>query len=282
MPTVSILTPSLDQVEWLRQSLDSVALQSYDRIEHVVVDGGSSDGSATVLRQANVRLLELAGSSQADALNAAFLASSGEIVGWLNTDDAYVTTEAVAMAVDALRRHPDAVAVYGDGFCVDGNGRILRHICADASRLDVIRPTSPLCQPSVFFRRDVVGGQLVRGDLELFLDYELWLRLRRRGSFVKVNEVLAIDRDHPRRKTQTLATRVPAEMTVLASEYDLTTVESRTLARARRWRARVRGVLPLVELATRRGNLAFDVWPEPTWRRLVRQLFVPQRFLHAA
>ena len=206
LPLVSILTPSFDQGRYLRDCLDSVARQSYPSIEHVVMDGGSTDESPRILAQAGdaVRWESEPDGGQADAVNRAFEASTGEIVGWINSDDGLFAVDTIEQVVAAFDEHPDAGVLYGDAALVDEEGRIVRHHRSrwPAGSLPLV---SPLVQPATFFRRSVVepGESVLRVDLHRVLDYEFWLRLRARGvAFVHLPTVLAVDRDHPQRKVR--------------------------------------------------------------------------------
>jgi len=223
LPLVSILTPSFNQGRFLRDCLDSVARQTYPRLEHVVMDGGSTDGSPEILAEsgAAVRWASEPDRGQADAVNKAFEASAGEIVGWVNSDDGLFAVDSVARMVAAFVRDPRAGVVYGDAALVDESGRILRHHRSrwPAGSLPLV---SPIVQPAAFFRRSVVqpGEPLLRTKLHRFLDYELWLRLRARGvPFVHLPAVVAVDRDHPQRKVRTTDEIFVEESSQLVDEY---------------------------------------------------------------
>ncbi|HZC74565.1 MAG TPA: glycosyltransferase family 2 protein [Gaiellaceae bacterium] len=223
LPLVSILTPSFDQGRFLRDCLDSVSRQTYPRLEHVVMDGGSADESQDILAEsgAAVRWTSEPDRGQADAVNKAFEASAGEIVGWVNSDDGLFAVDSVARVVDAFARDPGAGVVYGDAALVDEGGRILRHHRSrwPAGSLPLV---SPIVQPAAFFRRSVVqpGEPLLRTELHRFLDYELWLRLRARGvRFVHLPAVVAVDRDHPQRKVRTTDEIFIEESSQLVAKY---------------------------------------------------------------
>jgi glycosyltransferase involved in cell wall biosynthesis len=220
---VSILTPSFNQGRFLRDCLASVARQTYPRTEHFVIDGGSTDDSLEVLAAAgdSVHWTSEPDRGQADAVNKAFEASRGEIVGWVNSDDGLFAVDTIERVVAAFSHHPDAGVVYGDAALVDENGRIMRH---HRSRWPVgsLPLASPLVQPAAFFRRSAIepGEPLLRVDLHRFLDYEFWLRLRRREvRFVHLPVVLAADRDHPQRKVRTTDEVFIRESTELVEEY---------------------------------------------------------------
>lgn len=222
-PLVSILTPSFEQGRFLRACLDSVARQRYPRIEHVVVDGGSTDESLEILTAAGetVRWTSGPDRGQADAVNKAFQASNGEIVGWVNSDDGLFAPDTVERVVAVFAERPDAGVVYGDAALVDESGLIVRHHRSrwPSGSLPLV---SPIVQPAAFFRRAVIelGEPLLRIELHRFLDYELWLRLRDRGvNFVHLPEVVAVDRDHPQRKVRTTDEVFGREMAQLVERY---------------------------------------------------------------
>jgi glycosyltransferase involved in cell wall biosynthesis len=280
-PLVSVLTPSLNHARFVEDCLVSVARQDYQNIEHVIVDGGSTDGTLEAVRRYEgdgCRILVLPQSSQAGALNAALAESRGDVIGWVNTDDGYFGVDAVSCAVAALRDDGECLAVYGDGVIVDERGVLLRHVSTSAAALAKLPPLSPLVQPATFVRRKAVDDGFVREDLEVVLDYELWLRLSRKGRFRKVERVLAVDRDHGARKTQVAVARKDEELGSLADEYGLHRGERGAAARARAWGRRVRGLREVVAVESR-YDFAFPVTTDARWRRAARQLLLPQRYL---
>lgn len=223
LPLVSILTPSFNQGRFLRDCLESVARQSYPRIEHIVVDGASTDESLAILAEADdaVRWISEPDEGQADAVNKAFRLSSGDIVGWVNSDDGLFSVDAIELVVRCFAENAEAGVVYGDAALVEESGRIVRHHRSrwPAGSLPL---ASPIVQPAAFFRRSVVepGESLLRVDLHRLLDYELWLRLRARGvRFVHFPAVLAADRDHPQRKVRTTDELFGSESRQLVDEY---------------------------------------------------------------
>ena len=273
LPLVSILTPSFNQGRFLGDCLDSVARQTQPRIEHVVMDGGSTDGSLEILARAgeNVRWISEPDRGQADAVNKAFEASTGEIVGWVNSDDGLFAADSVARVVLAFEEHPDVGVVYGDAALVDESRRILRHHRSrwPAGSLPLV---SPIVQPGAFFRRSVVeaGEPLLRVELHRFLDYELWLRLSSRGvTFVHLPAVVGVDRDHPGRKVRTTDEIFLRESTRLVEEYGPVFA----VPRFRRAGGLVRRVRGLGEVwSWERHEPAFPWRTDARVRRLVRQV----------
>lgn len=205
-PLVSILTPSFNQAQFLPLCLESVRQQSYEPIEHIVQDGASTDGSVRVLQA-----IGLSGSvdwashpdrGQTDALLKAYARSRGDIVGWLNSDDALAHRDVVSQVVRAFVARPDVGAVIGDALMVDSRGRVILTLAGLKPRSWSVRLGSYVCQPAVFLRRSTLDEfGFLSDQLEFAMDYELWLRLLSHGvKFGVLSTVIAIDRQHGGRK----------------------------------------------------------------------------------
>jgi glycosyltransferase involved in cell wall biosynthesis len=206
-PTVSILTTSYNHVRWLPDTLNSVRSQDYSRLQHVVVDDGSSDGSVELLRSwPDEGLVWTSGPNQgqARALNQAFGMSSGEIIGWLSSDDAYYDRRVVGAVVAAFARHPEAVLVYGHAVLINSDGLQLHTEWVPPTRMLRWRPPPYFIQPAVFVRRSALGDKMVDESYEVAMDTELWRRLARNHVFLRLDRVLAAERHHLGRKSYTL------------------------------------------------------------------------------
>jgi glycosyltransferase involved in cell wall biosynthesis len=196
------MTPSLNQGAFIYGMLESVRRQQYAHIEHIVVDGGSTDGTLDILREAEttyeLRWLSEPDDGMYQALNKGLALVRGEILGYLNTDDRYFPWT-VEIAVRALEEDSRAAFVFGDMVNVaDGKVSLLLY---PPFRLDYIRHVGFLGQPTVFWRRRVaeaLGG--FDESLELVADCDFWIRMGARFRGRKINEVLALERDHPQAK----------------------------------------------------------------------------------
>jgi GT2 family glycosyltransferase len=202
-PLVSIVTPCLDSREFVEAAIESVRRQTYPRLEHVMVDGGSTDGTLEILaRHPHLRWRSEPDRGQADAVNTGIGMAKGEILGWLNADDLY-EPDTVAAAVAALEREPGADLVYGTCRAVDGAGRIL-HVTRSAP-LDLTRLLTsdlPLPHPAVFFRRRLVDRiGLLDPALHLALDFDYWIRAAQHGRCAYAPAVRATLRHHPGAKS---------------------------------------------------------------------------------
>ena len=204
-PLVSILTPSFEQGAFIADALHSVACQTYPRVEHIVADGGSRDGTLSILEAAGgaVTWISQPDRGQSDAVNKAFGLCRGEIVGWLNSDDAYFDCGVIERVVRCFHENPSADVVYGHAVRVDANGRIVWILWTPRFKYGLMKRMNFLVQPTVFVRRSSLPDKLVDESFDFAMDWELWLRLGRTSRFVRVSSVLAADRHHSARKNKT-------------------------------------------------------------------------------
>ncbi len=205
-PPVSVVTPCLDQAAFLPAALASVAAQAYPALEHIVVDGGSVDGTLAILRARGdaVRWTSEPDSGQADAVNKGIARARGEIVGWLNADDFY-TPGAVAAAAGFLAAHRDVDVVYGDCLYLyqDAEPEEVRLVRARPFDLDALLNVGCYVpQPATFIRRSALAGVALDTGLRFALDYDLWIRLARAGrTFAYLPRTLAVFRVTPGSKS---------------------------------------------------------------------------------
>src|ERR1022692_175599 len=124
-PLVTIVTPSYNQGCFIRATIESVLSQDYPHIEYIVMDGGSTDETASVVKDYAGRLTFISEKDlgQSHAINKGFRMANGSILGWLNSDDVYLPG-AIRAAVDGFVRNPAAGAVYGEGYLLDRDGNV--------------------------------------------------------------------------------------------------------------------------------------------------------------
>ena len=182
MPTVSFVIPTRNQAAWLGRCLDGCLRQRIPAAELLVVDGASTDGTVEVLRRYgdSVSWISEPDSGQAEAVNKGVARARGEVVAWINSDDAYAGDDAIAAVLREFEADPLVDLVYGDAEVVDAKGARLRAYARRRFRdaRDVLLAPIGPPQPAVFFRRELfvrAGG--LRTDLHFALDYDLMLRL---------------------------------------------------------------------------------------------------------
>jgi len=206
LPLVTIVTPSYNQGAFIKATIQSVLEQDYPNIEYLIIDGGSTDETLTILRRqsSRVRWTSEPDDGQGDAIRKGFGLAHGEILAWLNADDVYLPG-AVGHAVAALRKSPSVPLVYGNAEEIDREGAPVRPSnqvqAFDLDRL--INDLDFIVQPATFFRREpyfAVGG--LDPGLTYCMDYDLWIRLAQVGGASFIPEVLAQVRVYPQTKTE--------------------------------------------------------------------------------
>lgn len=205
-PKVSIVTPSFNQGSYIEATINSVQNQSYTNYEHIIIDGGSTDNTNAVLsRYPHLVVIQEHDNGQADAVNKGLRAATGDIIGWLNSDDTYYpgVFESVAKVISPKR---GIQIVLGRCAYIDeeGNPTGREHPSEFSShrRMVEIWKDYTIPQPAVFFHRSVYercGG--LDESLYFALDYDLFLRYSSCFQFHQVDELWATYRIHDTSKT---------------------------------------------------------------------------------
>jgi glycosyltransferase involved in cell wall biosynthesis len=212
LPKISIITPSLNQGRYLEKNICSVRDQSYRNIEHIIIDGGSTDESKSIISKYESHLqywVSEPDSGQSQAINKGFLKSSGEWLTWLNADDYYLP-DAIECFVRCILENPQADWVVGNTIVVGENcsfmGRYIPRYQPDSPWYSYVAMRvgdTSLPQPSSFFSRK---AWMTTGDLDESLryamDFDYWGRLAFAGYRpVRIDHDLAAFRMHVESKT---------------------------------------------------------------------------------
>lgn len=188
-PLVTVVTPSFQYARYLPDCLDSVRRQTYPRIEHLVLDACSTDGSAEVIASFQGRYPLRAwfepDLGQADALNKGFARAQGEVFCWLNADDLWLHERVVEEAVAMLRGGAEVAS--GGGWVIDAEGRRVKPLRAHPRRaVRELRAYDTLLQPATFWRAAV--HRPLRSDLHYVFDWQLFLELQGAGARFEVRD----------------------------------------------------------------------------------------------
>jgi hypothetical protein len=210
-PRISIVTPSFNQAPYLEATITSVLDQNYPALEYILVDGGSSDGSVEIIRKYERHLsywVSEQDNGQADAINKGMAHATGELCGYLNSDDIYLPC-ALTKVAEAYRRDPDADLFHGDCRLMDKDGRTIGRkrasITTFAELVDVWGVwwcERNFVQPEVFWTRRIAERVGPFCDLFMVMDYEYWTRILRMGAKVhSIPEEIAAFRFTPTQKS---------------------------------------------------------------------------------
>ncbi len=201
-PLVSIITPVLNGKRYIEQCIQSILEQSYPHIEHVLVDGGSSDGTLDILKSHSqshpqrVRYMTGSDRNAEDAWNKGLILSKGDILGWLGADDTF-TPDAIRIVVDFFKSNVAASFLFGACNVIDAEDRLITQIgTRDFDMQEALDTESPIPTPAAFYKREVVARV---GLLDSNLhpgDFEYWLRIARVFQLFRTREVLANFRLH--------------------------------------------------------------------------------------
>ena len=202
-PAVSIVTPSLNQGRFIEETIRSVLLQGYPNLEYIIIDGGSSDNSLEIIKKYEPWLtywISESDTGQSQALNKGFAFASGEVFGWLNSDDLFFPG-AIAALMQFRMENPCAAAWVGACQEIDGTGKPLRIVfpsVGDKAFMANWTYEARFHQPACLFDsnqfRQISG---VDEALHYALDADLWIRLSERGSFSTTHQVISCARIYP-------------------------------------------------------------------------------------
>jgi glycosyltransferase involved in cell wall biosynthesis len=251
-PLISVITPTLNRRDMLADTLASVYLQDYENVEHIVVDGGSDDGTVDLLRQAEkhwgVRWVSKPDGGMYEAINEGLSMARGVVVGWVNSDD-WLLPWTLSTVIARMRIEDDPHAVFGDYLALDSGSSEAQVRVYGSFRRRALSSSTTIPQPTVFWPiafSDALGG-LDTETYRQIADCEYWLRLSARFPFVHVRELLALGQDHADTKRASLADEIASEFRVLRRQYRVPPALAKieralTIVRWRReWMALVRG-----------------------------------------
>lgn len=210
-PRISLVTPNLNYHKHIRSTLDSVIRQAYPNLDYIVVDGGSTDGSLEIVddfSSAGVRCLVKAGLDQYESINLGFEMTSGEIMGWINSDDISLPWT-LRVVAEIFSTFPQLDWIMGAPAVIQGGA-----VQKVGPARPFFREALQLClyeggdtfgivqQESCFWRRSLweKAGPL-RPDIGMAADFELWSRFARHAELVACEALLGGFSNHGKNRS---------------------------------------------------------------------------------
>lgn len=234
-PKISIVTPSFNQGDYLEKTIRSILLQGYPNLEYIIIDGGSTDQSVDVIKKYEQWIdfwVSEKDRGQSHAINKGLAKTTGELLGWLNSDDYYLPGALFKIAT-AYLEDTSVGAIYGQGHVVDETGAIIyipKLVPVTKESLFGWCFGNDFMQPSCLFTRKAwQESGPIDESLNFALDVEFWIRISDRFTFKRITDVLSIALSHSQAKTTSMRNRGYAEFAIVCMRHGEEAYARRTL-----------------------------------------------------
>lgn len=227
----SVITVSYNQGRFIRENIESVLRQGYANFEHIIIDGGSTDGTIAILKEyPHLNWVSEPDNGQSDGLNKGFRKATGDIIAWINSDDA-LAPGAMTAVNDFFKANPDKHVVTGNQIIIDGESNFMRRVPAEAFTAEhLMNERSSVMQNSTFFRKEVLDTVgLLDETLHYAMDHELFLRIAKRYTSYALPADLAYFRIWEESKTHTSQIKFFREQLRLRRAHGAKTLSSGNL-----------------------------------------------------
>ena len=202
---ITVITPTWNQAEYIKDTIESVVTQTYQNIQYIIVDNCSDDGTEEIVRAYMERYPYITyvrepDKGQADAINKGLARATGDIVCWINSDDFYYSKEVFAHVVKQFQTEEKVSVLVGDGYYCDKNGKFTEPIpCNRKVPQWVLARWYYILQPAVFWKRQ--EDLLLDTKYHYVFDWKYFIQLQKRCEFAFTEECFAAYRMYEDNKT---------------------------------------------------------------------------------
>lgn len=224
-PKISIITPSFNQGEFLEETIRSVLMQNYSNLEYIIIDGGSTDNSIEIIERYSDFItfwVSEPDNGQTDAINRGFNLSTGEIMGWLNSDD-ILLPDALNHIADTFMQNPETKIVTGLRKIIDVNSNFMYNFFHGRPLSEHIRHMCDIGQETTYWHRSLWEslGEL-DPNFNFAMDYDYWQRAIHAGyEFTLIPHYIGALREHSESKSSTLIDTWNKELQIIYQRYNI-------------------------------------------------------------
>lgn len=202
---LSVITPTWNQAEFIRQTIESVVTQTYQNIEYIIVDNCSDDGTESIVKEymekySYIQYIREKDHGQADAINKGFKIATGDVVCWINSDDFYYSSDVFEKVISKFSTDTTVNVLVGDGIYCDKKGQFTEPIpCNRGVEQWVLTRWYYILQPAVFWRRQ--EGLYLDTKYHYVFDWKFFIGLQQKYVFTFMPECIAVYRMYEDNKT---------------------------------------------------------------------------------
>lgn len=220
-PKITIVTPSFNQGKYIERTIKSVLDQKYPNLEYIVMDGGSTDNTVEILKKYDGKIFWKSEKDrgQTHAINKGLKIATGEIFGYLNSDDT-LEPKSLETVAQYFISHPTEKLVFGRGKIIDSKDKYVEDYHNLPSNFDTLFDSCDLSQPSVFWRKEIVKELgYFNEQYDFAMDYEYWVRISLKHKLNYIQDYLSNTRTHEDTKTNTQTLKVHKNVIAIEKKY---------------------------------------------------------------
>ncbi len=205
MLKLTVITPTWNQAEFIRRTIESVVNQTYQNIEYIIVDNLSDDGTKEIVEEymtkyPYIQYIREADHGQAEAINKGFKKATGDVVCWINSDDFYYSNDVFDKVMNRFNSDTSVNVISGDGIYCDKAGNFTEPIPCDRKVPRwVLSRWYYILQPGMFWRRQ--DDLLLNEKYHYVFDWFFFIKLQDSFEFTFMPECLAVYRMYEDNKT---------------------------------------------------------------------------------